>query len=225
LSDPLAIAWLGRVGYRAAWDLQESLRRRILDGESAETILLLEHSPVITLGRSANPNNVLLDEAALAARGVERVATSRGGDVTYHGPGQLVAYPVVKVRSVLAHVEAMGRAVVDLVRRFGIEARFRRDLAGVWVGDAKLCAFGVHVSRRVAIHGLALNLTTPLDAFSAIVPCGLCDRGVTSVAALTGASPTAESLAPDLGAALARELGRAPRALSPEALDAFLRNP
>ena len=225
----LAIAWLGRVEYRAAWRLQEALRARILDGEAAETVLLVEHPPVITLGRSADARNVLVEEHALAARGVAFVRTNRGGDVTYHGPGQLVAYPVVRLaRGVVAHVEAMARAVIETARPLGIAARFSRERTGVWAtapdGDRKLCAFGVHVRRRVAIHGLALNVTTPLDAFAAIVPCGIRDAGVTSIAALTGRAPSVAELAPSLGARLAEAFGRAARVLSAAEIDALARS-
>jgi lipoyl(octanoyl) transferase len=210
---PLAAAWLGRVGYRAAWELQEALRARILDGAAAEWLLLLEHEPVITLGKSARAGHVLAGEAALAARGVERVASSRGGDVTYHGPGQLVAYPVVRLaRGVLAHVEAMGRAVCETAAELGVQARFERAPTGVWVGDEstprKLAAFGVHVRRRVAIHGLALNATTDLSAFDLIVPCGLAGAAVTSLEREAGRSPAPAELARPLGAALARAFGR-----------------
>jgi lipoate-protein ligase B len=211
---PLRIAWLGRVGYRRAWELQETLRRAILDGSGAETLLLLEHDPVITLGRSARATHVLVPETTLAARGVELVQSSRGGDVTWHGPGQLVAYPVVRLgRGVLAHVEAMAAAVIDVAASVGVEAAFRRECPGVWVDDRKLCAFGVQVHRRVAIHGLALNVNPALDAFSMIVPCGLSGAGVTSLAALTGRDHTPRSLADALGAALARRLGRVARAV------------
>ncbi|MSP61110.1 MAG: lipoyl(octanoyl) transferase LipB [Myxococcales bacterium] len=212
--EEVEVVWLGRVEYRVAWALQEELRRLVLAGEGRETILLLEHPKVVTLGRSSDPAHVLLDEAALAARGVDRVVTSRGGDVTYHGPGQLVAYPVVRIgRGVVAHVEGMARAVIETVRPLGIDAVFRRERAGVWVGDRKLAAFGVHVSRRVAIHGLALNVTTPSSDFAVIVPCGLHDAGVTSIADLTGHSEALDVIAPRLGIALATALGRSPRAL------------
>jgi lipoyl(octanoyl) transferase len=215
VAKALAIAWLGRVPYRAAWCLQENLRAAILDGSGGDTLLLLEHDPVVTLGRSADPANVLLTPAALAARGIERVDTSRGGDVTYHGPGQLVAYPVVRIGGVRAYVEALAAAVVDVAAGFGIEAEWRPDRAGVWVGKEKLCAFGVHVRRRVAIHGLALNVTTPLEAFGAIVPCGLGDAGVTSIEALTGARPSL----PEVGARLALALcDRLARTLAPGSL-------
>jgi lipoate-protein ligase B len=223
---PLAIAWLGRTPYRGAWALQERLRDAILDGRGAETLLLLEHDPVITLGRFADASHVLLDEAALAARGIERVASSRGGDVTYHGPGQLVAYPVVRLeRGVVAHVAAMAQAVIEVLGARGIDAAFRRERPGVWVGARKICAFGVHVRRRVAIHGLALNVTTPLERYAAIVPCGLRDAGVTSIAEemharskQPPAPPALAELALELGAALARQLRRAPAIVEPSAI-------
>jgi lipoate-protein ligase B len=200
--------WLGRIGYAAAVELQESLRKRILDGDdAAETLLLLEHDPVITLGRSARAANVLASDELLRARGIERVVSSRGGDVTYHGPGQLVAYPVMRLRrGIVAHVEALARAVVTLAAADGITAEFRRDCPGVWVGDAKLAAFGIHVHRRVAIHGVALNVATALDAFELIVPCGLRHTRVTSLAALSGRTRTPEQLAPAFASAFEQSL-------------------
>jgi lipoate-protein ligase B len=202
-------AWLGRVGYAKAAALQESLRRRILDGdETAETLLLLEHDPVVTLGRSAQASHVLASEDALAARGIERVVSSRGGDVTYHGPGQLVAYPVMRLRrGVVAHVEAMAEAVIALAAGDGIRAEFRRDCPGVWVGAAKLAAFGIHVHRRVAIHGVALNVSTALDAFELIVPCGLRNTSVTSLAALGGRVRPPGELAAPFARAFAERIG------------------
>jgi lipoate-protein ligase B len=179
---------LGRVDYAEACALQESLRRRILDGDqAAERLLLVEHPPVITLGRSAKKEHLLVGEAELRARGVGLAPSSRGGDITYHGPGQLVAYPVMRLRSgVVAHVEALARAAVAVARGFGVEARFRRDSPGVWIGERKLASIGVHVHRRVAIHGLALNVAATLDAFSLIVPCGLAGARMTSLSAESG---------------------------------------
>jgi len=184
----------------------ESLRARILDGDTgAETLLLCEHDPVITLGRRADTANIVASRDALAARGVTIAQSSRGGDVTYHGPGQLVAYPVMRLRGgVVDHVCRLAKAAIAVAARYGISARFDRARPGVWAGDAKLAAVGVHVHRRVAIHGLALNVTTALDAFDLIVPCGLRDIQVTSIAALSGQSP---ALA-DVAAAFADEFAR-----------------
>jgi lipoyl(octanoyl) transferase len=224
-------AWLGRVGYTATAALQESLRRRILDGdEAAETLLLCEHDPVVTLGRSAQASHVLASDEALKARGIERLVSSRGGDVTYHGPGQLVAYPVMRLqRGVLAHIEAMAQAVIALAAADGIAAEFRRECPGVWVRDrgeaapsadaavprrdgsfqgAKLAAFGVHVHRRVAIHGVALNVSTALDAFELIVPCGLRHTRITSLTQLGGPLRPPGELAAPFARAFAERVGR-----------------
>jgi lipoate-protein ligase B len=209
----LAWAWLGRVGYADAVARMEALRARILDGEPDETLLLLEHPPTITLGRSARAEHIRLAPDALAARGVTLAPSSRGGDVTYHGPGQLVAYPVVRLDGgVVAHVRRLAQAAIDVAATFGVGARFDRARPGVWTdgdgGGAKLAAVGVHVHRRVAIHGLALNVTTALDAFALIVPCGLVDARVTSLAAESGVSPALADVAEAFAAAFARASGR-----------------
>ncbi len=202
--------WLGRLPYPDAVAHMEALRSRILDGDdAAATLLLCEHPPVITLGRRARAAHVVASEALLAARGVTVAQSSRGGDVTYHGPGQLVAYPVMRLATgVVDHVCRLAKATIAVAARYGIESRFDRARPGVWArvgaGEAKLAAVGVHVHRRVAIHGLALNVTTALDAFDLIVPCGLRDIQVTSIAALSGQSPAL----PDLARAFAEEFAR-----------------
>jgi lipoyl(octanoyl) transferase len=205
--------WLGRVPFAETAALQEQLREDVLAGHAPETLLLCEHDPVITLGRSADAANVLTSAEELARRGVAVHAASRGGDVTYHGPGQLVGYPIVRLRGgVVAHVEAMARGLTALLATFGIDARWRRDAPGLWIDrgeaspPAKICAFGVHVRRRVTIHGFALNVTTALDAFELIVPCGLAGTAVTSIAALTGEAPSVASLAPRAAITLATSL-------------------
>lgn len=202
-------AWLGRAAYRPTWELQEALRRRVQAGDfAAEHILAVEHEPVVTLGRSAVLEHVLVSPDALAARGIELVRSSRGGDVTYHGPGQLVLYPVVRlVAGVVAHVEAIGGAIASELRALGIQAaEWRRTPAGVWVGDAKIAACGVHVSRRVAVHGFALNVTDePLAGFELIVPCGLASARTTSIARELGLEPPPlEDLAQRIAGRLAR---------------------
>jgi lipoyl(octanoyl) transferase len=209
--------WLGRVGYADAVALQEGLRRRLLDGDgNAERLLLLEHEPVITLGRSARREHLLADPELLRARGIAVAESSRGGDVTYHGPGQLVAYPVMRLgHGVVAHVEALAQAVIGLAAAHGVRARFRRDCPGVWVDgpsdgkEAKLAAFGVHVHRRVAIHGVALNVSTALSAFDLIVPCGLAGSRATSLKVLIGREPAALlDLARDFATRFAHAVGR-----------------
>jgi lipoyl(octanoyl) transferase len=212
--------WLGRVPFAATAREQERLREQVLSGDRPETLLLCEHQPVVTLGRSAKPAHVLASAAELARRGVSVHVASRGGDVTYHGPGQLVGYPIVRLRGgVIGHVTAMARAIAGVLAELGIDARWRRETPGLWVGAAdgeparKICAFGVHVHRRVAIHGFALNVSGPLDGFDLIVPCGLPAARTTSIAASIGAAdgvnrpvPPLHVLASRIAGALGREL-------------------
>jgi lipoyl(octanoyl) transferase len=213
-APPAQWRWLGRVPFSETAALQERIREGVLAGREPETLLLCEHDPVITLGRSADAANVLASADELARRGVAVHAASRGGDVTYHGPGQLVGYPIVRLRSgVVAHVEAMARGLARLLEPMGIAAAWRRDVPGLWIDrgepnrPAKICAFGVHVRQRISIHGFALNVTTALDAFSLIVPCGLSQVDVTSIAAERGDAPELASLAPLAAAQLGEAFG------------------
>jgi lipoyl(octanoyl) transferase len=206
--------WLGRVPFAETAALQERLREEVLAGRAPETLLLCEHEPVITLGRSARAANVLASAEELERRGVAVQAASRGGDVTYHGPGQLVGYPILRLRGgLVSHLEAMARGVAAVLEPFDIAATWRRDAPGLWIDRgkqsplAKICAFGVHVRHRVTIHGFALNVTTALDAFDLIVPCGLRDVAATSIAALIGEAPSLEQLAPRAAAALGVAFG------------------
>jgi lipoate-protein ligase B len=205
--DVAAWTWLGRTSFDSTVALQERLRDRLLRHEPSARghLLLCEHDPVVTLGRRAKPENVLVSEDYLAGKGVALRQASRGGDVTFHGPGQLVGYPVLRLRrGVVHHVEAMANAVVLLLEDLGIRAAWSRERPGVWVGTRKICAVGVHVRRGVAIHGFALNIRPELGTFSAIVPCGLRGVEVTSVAALGVAAPSLPSLAPRMAAACSR---------------------
>jgi lipoyl(octanoyl) transferase len=203
---------------------QERLREQVLCGDGPETLLLCEHEPVVTLGRSAKPEHVLATAAELIRRGVDLHAASRGGDVTYHGPGQLVGYPIMRLRGgVIGHVTAMARAIASVLSELGVDAGWRRETPGLWVGAnsgrgggnsergvGKICAFGVHVHRRVAIHGFALNVSGALDGFNLIVPCGLAAARTTSIAAVLGAGrsvPPLHVLASRIAGALGRELG------------------
>ncbi len=181
--------WLGRCHYAPVVGEMERRRAAILAGEeSAAAILLCEHEPVITLGRAARPEHVLLSEPVLAARGVEVARSSRGGDVTYHGPGQLMVYPVVRLhRGVVAHLELVARVLAEVAAELGVPgAGFRRQPAGLWLGDRKIAACGIHVRRGVAIHGFAFDLETPPEAWGAIVPCGLREAPVLSLARARG---------------------------------------
>ena len=221
--------WLGRVPFDETSVLQERLRSEIVAGSGPETLLLLEHDPVITLGRAAVAANVLASADELARRGVALHRTTRGGDVTYHGPGQLVGYPIVRLRrGVRAHVEGMAAALSEVLAACGVAAHYRGDAPGLWTRaasgiDKKICAFGINVHHRVAMHGFALNLAPALDAFSLIVPCGLVGVAVTSVREATGrAAPTPAALAPQVAEALGRHLGLT---LAPAAAQDSIKDP
>lgn len=207
--------WLGFTPYAEAHQLQHELVERRKRDEIPDTFLLLEHPHVITLGRAANRANVLLDEAARAAGGVELFETGRGGDVTYHGPGQLVGYPIIKLRpgeqDIRRYVRNLQEVLIRAARNLGIEAQPRGgDFVGVWVGDEKLAAIGIRISRWVTMHGFAFNVTTDLDYFQMIVPCGIRDHGVTSLAKLLGRSiamtEVAAYVAQHFGAVFNREM-------------------
>jgi lipoyl(octanoyl) transferase len=211
VSEALPWSWLGRVAYGPALALQEAQRARVLDGSSdGERIFFVEHEPVVTLGRSATLANLRVPPEELERRGIELVRVSRGGDVTAHGPGQLVIYPIVRLRhGVLQYVCRTGQAIAEELQARGIAgAHFRRDPVGVFVGEAKIAACGVHVSRRVSIHGWALNVTrAPLAVFAHIVPCGLTDVRVTCMEdELASPPPTLASLCEPLAARLSRAL-------------------
>jgi lipoyl(octanoyl) transferase len=185
----LDAAWLGRIDYASAYALQRALADARADGHGADTLLVLEHDPVYTLGRRATDAEVLLDAAQLKARGIAVEHTDRGGRVTYHGPGQLVGYPIVDLGvtgDLVGYVRALERALISTCASFGIEATTIDGLTGVWTGDEKIAQIGVHVSRGVTTHGFALNVSCDLGAFGGIVPCGITDKGVTSIEKLTG---------------------------------------
>ena len=181
---PCAWRWLGRVSYLDALALQKLLVRRRIAGEIPDTLLLLEHPPVFTLGKVAKAEHVL------DAGDAEVVETDRGGDVTFHGPGQLVGYPIVDLnalkRDVKWYLEQLEETMIRLAAAYGITAGRLPPFTGAWVGDAKLGAIGVRVERWVTSHGFAFNVSTDLSWFARIVPCGIQGKAVTSLAALLG---------------------------------------
>ena len=182
--------WVGRVPYRPAFELQQIVAQLRAEERLPDTMLLLEHDPVYTLGRRAPVEEILLDDTALAERGIEVERTDRGGRVTYHGPGQLVGYPIVRLATadLVGYVRSIERALIAVCADFGVDAGTIDGLTGVWSGDRKLGAIGIHVSRGITTHGFALNVNTDLSMFNGIVPCGIVDRGVTSLEEITGAA-------------------------------------
>lgn len=187
----LEVRWLGRVDYRAAWDLQHELVAKRRANEIPDQLLLLEHPPVLTLGRQSDPAHVRASQADLAARGIEVIRVERGGEVTYHGPGQLVAYPIVRLadRDLLPRpfVRALENAMSDTAVGFGVQAGRRDGYPGCWcdaesASPRKLGALGLRVEGGVTYHGIALNITTDLADFDLIDPCGLPNVEVTSIA-------------------------------------------
>jgi lipoate-protein ligase B len=184
---------LGLQPYREVWALQHSLHERVSKGDEDETWVFVEHAPVVTLGRNAKDANVLLSREALAARGVDLVQIERGGDVTYHGPGQLVVYPIRRLerfREVVPLVRALEGAVIDACAQFGVPSERWSDHAGVWVGRDQICAIGLAVQKMTSLHGIALNVSTELSYDTLINPCGLSDRGITSLSREIGRTAT-----------------------------------
>lgn len=222
--------WLGRRPYAPVLALQERLWAERSAGRGRDVVLLLEHTPVVTLGRGADDANVLLGEEALRARGIDRQKTTRGGDVTLHAPGQLVGYPIVDLRpdrcDVRRYVRDLAETMRRVARRHGISGGEVPGKIGFWVDvrrpsswagpesagePAKLGAIGVRISRWTTMHGFAMNLTTEPDLFDIIVPCGIREYGVTSIRALTGVSPDiraeAEAAHRELAAILGARVG------------------
>jgi lipoyl(octanoyl) transferase len=215
----LEVRRLGTVAYAAALVLQQDLVERRRRGEIPDQLLLLQHPHVITLGVRVRQDrsHIVAAPDLLAARGVSVHESGRGGDVTYHGPGQLVGYPILELepgrRDLHRYVRDIEETLIRALARFGVAAGRVPALTGVWAGREKLAAIGVRVSRWITSHGFALNVTTDLDYFRLIVPCGIADRGVTSLARLLGDVPpmqavetaVAEELCAVFGRTLARE--------------------
>jgi len=185
------IVRLGIVPYNRALDIQRRLLERRIAGEIDNTLLLLEHPPVLTLGTRGDPANIYLTPEELESRGVQVFKVERGGDVTYHGPGQLVGYPIIDLKSIGSDIRRLvrniGRVFTDLLdREYGIAAHYKTDkYAGVWVDEEKITAIGIAIKRWVTMHGFAFNVNTNLEHFGWINPCGL-SKGVTSLEKLTG---------------------------------------
>jgi len=207
--------WLGRIRYAEGLEIQADAARAVAEG-GEESLLLLEHEPVFTLGRNADAADILLDEEHRRALGIELFEADRGGKATYHGPGQLVGYPILNLdpdrRDVKAYVTDVEEALIRTLASLGIPAARspRKDrVTSVWVGNDKIAAIGVHISRWVTTHGFALNVTNePLAHFSGIVPCGITDGGVTSIERVLGRAPSLQEVAAALLPCFAGVFGR-----------------
>jgi len=220
----LQYLWLGRVPYRDAWALQQRLAAARARGEIDDLVLLVEHPPVYTMGRNGSASHVPLGGDRLVALGADYIEVDRGGSVTFHGPGQLVAYPILQIAGVfpmagdprrgdvLAHLRALEEALIATVAAYGVVAGRRPPYTGIWVGDEKLAAIGVKLASGVTTHGAALNVTTDLAWFAEVIPCGIADAGVSSLSSLgVKPAPLLHDVAIRFATEFARVIGRPPK--------------
>ena len=209
-SPDCSVVNLGLVDYQDAWDLQASLAGQVADGTRCSVLLLLQHPHVYTIGRRGRRDEILLDEAGLQRLGVAVHEVDRGGQTSYHGPGQLVAYPVLDLRGwggPVKYVRTLERAMIATLGDFGVQAETVEGVTGVWADGRKIGAIGVKISRGVCWHGLSLNVSVYLSYYDHIVPCGMPDLGVTSMEAILGHAPDVEAVGYSLSYHLGVELG------------------
>ncbi|MFH1279797.1 MAG: lipoyl(octanoyl) transferase LipB [Candidatus Eisenbacteria bacterium] len=212
---PLAVRRLGVVPYREAWDMQRELVERRKRGEIEDHLVLLEHESVYTLGRRGDLGHVTMPGERRAALGIDVIHTDRGGDVTWHGPGQLVGYPIVSLapdrKDVVRYVRDLEEAIIRGAADFGIRAGRIPGLTGVWAGDEKFAAIGVRISRWVTSHGFALNVRNSLEPYGGIVPCGITGKGVTTLSRLAGREISVREAADRFVVRFAEVFDREPR--------------
>ena len=214
MNSPIAAYDLGRIPYRDALDLQRRAVSGRATGEAGDVIYFCEHEPVLTLGRASRSESLRASAELLRARGVEVIPVERGGDVTYHGPGQIVVYPILALsdlpygRDLHRYLRDLEEVLIQTLGGYGIRAVRRPPYTGVWVGDRKVAAIGVAVRRWVTFHGFALNVDPDLTHFDWIHPCGIRELGVTSLRALLGAAPPREEILTRLRASFARTWDR-----------------
>jgi lipoyl(octanoyl) transferase len=215
----LQVEQLGRRPYGEVLEYQRAVAAERISGTRPDTLLIVEHDPVVTLGRSSKQNHLLVDEKALAARGVELFDIERGGDVTYHGPGQLVGYPIIDLKEhrqdLHWYLRQLEQALIDALATFDIEGHRVEKFTGVWVGDRKIASIGVHARSWVTWHGFALNVSTNLSYFDLIVPCGIPDVQMTSVAAELGRAVSLEEVSERVVDRFSHVFDLAPVAVSP----------
>jgi lipoyl(octanoyl) transferase len=193
-TDQILVQNIGRKSYKAVWDLQKEMQQQRINGNIEDTLILVEHDPVYTLGKNANEDHLLQsrDES------VDVFNIERGGDITFHGPGQLVGYPILNLsnykKSVSWYMRTLEQVLIDTLIEFKITAQRNDDLTGVWVGDEKIAALGVRISRWVTMHGFALNVNPDLSFYDGIIPCGIFDHGVTSMEQLLGETQNSDNV-------------------------------
>jgi lipoate-protein ligase B len=191
---------VGTVPYATAYEWQRVAAQRRIGGDPADAIIVVEHTPVVTMGRVGNPKHILASRTTLADRGIDFVETDRGGDVTYHGPGQLVAYPIMNLaryrKDIGWYLRRLEETVIGVLDDFGIAAGRIDNLTGVWAGGSKVAAIGVAIRRWVTYHGVALNVSTNMDHFKLITPCGIPDRPVVSMRDILGRDVTVDEVTP-----------------------------
>jgi len=213
-TEELWIASLGQVRYDEAVTMQERIRAARQAGAVPDVLLFLEHPPVLTKGRRTEPSDLPMGEDWYRTQGVEVCESDRGGSVTYHGPGQLIGYPIMSVHDVPLYVHTMESAIIAALGDQGTVAEVREGLTGVWVGERKIGSIGVHVSRGVTTHGFAVNVDGDLQPFGWIVPCGIENLQVTSVYKETGRSGAMPDFRDRMATRFAEAFGRRPRAIS-----------
>ena len=193
---------LGLVPYGQALELQHRMVDALKAGSGSDTLLLLEHPPVLTLGRRANEQNILATPETLRGEGIEVFKVERGGDVTYHGPGQLVGYPILDLRhfrrDVSWYVESLANVLIRTLDEYGVAGVYRREYPGVWIGDAKVVAIGARISSWITSHGFAFNVDPNMRHWELIIPCGIYDKAVTSLSELTGKPVSVADVLPRL---------------------------
>lgn len=208
---PLEVIDLHRQAYRPAWEFQRQLQRQRIDGKIPDTLLLLEHDPVYTIGKNGTDLHVIASEQFLKSHGIEVVHVDRGGDVTYHGPGQLVGYPIFDLhdhrQSISWFMRTLEEVFIRALSHWGISGSRTEGYTGVWVGDEKILALGVRISRWVTMHGFAFNVNTQLRDFAGIIPCGIFHRGVTSLQKILGKPVDMAEVKEIVAAAFAENFG------------------
>ena len=193
-TDQILVQNIGRKSYKAVWDLQKEMQQQRINGNIEDTLILVEHDPVYTLGKNANEDHLLQsrDES------VDVFNIERGGDITFHGPGQLVGYPILDLsnykKSVSWYMRTLEQVLIDTLIEFKIIAQRNDGLTGVWVGDEKIAALGVRISRWVTMHGFSLNVNPDLSFYDGIIPCGIFDHGVTSMEQLLGETQNSDNV-------------------------------